>query len=297
MSTPPPPPPPAAPPPPPPPAAAQKSNKTLIIVLCVVGAIILIIGGCVTTCAFVVRKKAMEYSREAQKNPTYAALSLAASMHPNIEVVSKDPNTGKITLRNKKTGEKVTVNTNDFTPENIGKALEQVSRGMKPVVESSSSKEEPAEPAIKPAVASAPTPSAPAEEAPAAEPEQPVAPKISAGKAAAMAATAKRFPAYVSSYPGGQTTEATLQSFGPATIGVYEFLTSDGPEAVASYYEKKFTGAGLTIGANNIGSNDNGATATLLATTSDHQGTVTLSAETQAGGKVKVTIGFTSAKP
>jgi hypothetical protein len=290
MDTPPPPPPPPPPaPPPPPPAAAQKNNKTLIIVLCVVGAILLIIGGCVTTCAFVVRKKAMEYSQDAQKNPTYAALSLAASVSPNIQVVSKDPNTGKMTLRNKKTGEVVTINTNDFTPENIGKAFEQVSKGMKPVVESSESKEEPAEPVVAPAVKSP--------MAPAAEPEEPAAPRISAGKAAAMAATAKRFPAYVSPYPGGQITEATMQNFGAATIGSYEFLTSDAPDAVSSYYEKRFTAAGLTIGANNSGSNDNGATATLFATTTDSRGSVTLNAETQSDGKVKVTIGFTSAKP
>jgi hypothetical protein len=299
MDTPPPPPPPPPPaPPPPPPAAAQKNNKTLIIVLCVIGAILLIIGGCVTTCAFVVRKKAMEYSQDAQKNPTYAALSLAASVSPNIQIVSKDPNTGKMTLRNKKTGEVVTINTNDFTPENIGRAFEQLSKGVKPVVESSESTDEPAEPAVARATKSRMTPAAePAEEAPAAEPEQPAAPKISAGKAAAMAATAKRFPAYVSPYPSGQTTEAIMQSFGPATIGSYEFLTSDGTDAVSSYYEKRFTAAGLTIGANNSGSNDNGATATLVATTADNLGTVTLNAETQSGGKVKVTIGFTSAKP
>ena len=132
-------------------AATPNSNKTLIIVLCVIGAIILIIGGCVTTCALVVRKKAMDYSRQAQKNPTYAALSFAASVHPDIQIVSQDENTGKITLRNKRTGEKVTINTNDYTPENIGKALEQVSRGVKPVVDSSESKEEPAGPAAAPA--------------------------------------------------------------------------------------------------------------------------------------------------
>ena len=156
------------------------------------------------------------------------------------------------------------------------------------------SSEPPVAPTIKPAMTAAAKPAVPVEEA---EPEQAAAPKISAGKAAAMAATTKRFPAYVSPYPSGQTTEATMQSFGPATIGSYEFLTSDAPDAVSSYYEKKFTAAGLTIGANNSGSHDNGATATLVATTADSLGTVTLNAETQSGGKVKVTIGFTSAKP
>ena len=246
-----------------------------------------------TTCAFIVKKKVSDYSRVAQKNPTYAALSLAAAVNPDVQVVSENERTGKITLRNKKTGEVVTINTNDFTPENIGKALEQVSKGVKPVAESNPSNEQPAEPAAAPAARTV----APAEEEPAAEPVHPAAPKISAGKAAAMAATTRRFPSYLGTYPGGQTTDATMQSFGPNTVGTYEFLTSDGPEAVSSYYEKKFTAAGLTIAASNTGSNDNGSTAMLVATTADNRGTVSLNAETQADGKAKVTIGFTSAKP
>lgn len=294
MTTPPPPPPPPAPPPPPPPppaAPAKGSNRTLIVVLCILGGLFLIIGGCVATCTYVVHKKAKEYSMDVKKDPQLATISLIASINPNLQVVSKDAAARKITIKNKKTGETVTLDLNELSSDNMEKAVAQFAKGQKV-----SPPEQPAAEESEPAAAPATRAETPTEEATATEPAPAPAPKISSGKAAAMAATAKRFPAYVSLYPGGQTTEATLQSFGPATVGAYEFLTSDGPEDVAGYYEKKLTAAGLKIGVNNSGANDNGATAMLFASTADGQGNVTVNAETQAGGKVKVTVAFTSAK-
>ena len=283
-------------------AATPNSNKTLIIVLCVIGAIILIIGGCVTTCALVVRKKAMDYSRQAQKNPTYAALSFAASVHPDIQIVSQDENTGKITLRNKRTGEKVTINTNDYTPENIGKALEQVSRGVKPVVDSSESKEEPAGPAaapasrtrarVEPKTEENDASSSPAKEEEQAAPAQRAEKRISPARAAAQAAMLKKFPDFIPTYSGGKILDSTLNSVGGNTIGSYSFSTGDAPDVVADFYEKTFTDAGFTIATKESGANDNGATATLMANRADPQAVVTLSAEID-GGKTRVTVGFT----
>jgi hypothetical protein len=269
-ATPPPPPPsPAAPPPPPKPAPG--SNRTLIIVLCIIGALILIIGGCVATCAYYGYRKAKEYGREAQKNPTYAALSFAASMNPNVEIVSKDASTGKITLRNKKTGEKVTINTNDFTPENIGKALEQVSKGMKPVVESSEAKEEPAEPSAE---------------------EKPAEATISPARAAAQSAVMKKFPEFLPAYRGAKTLDTTINTFAGNTVGNYTFATSDPPETVADFYEKKFTAAGFTILTKQSGSNDNGPTTAMVAQHADPPITISFEAEID-NGQSRVVIGFT----
>ncbi len=167
-----------------------------------------------------------------------------------------------------------------MTTENWSQALDQVAEGKRPAAAVSPGTEE----------------SAPAAET-ASETESTPAPAISAGKAAALAATVKRFPAYVHTYPGGQTTDANLQTFGPATIGSYEFVTDDSPEKVADYYQKELTGAGFTVAARNSGTNDNGATVTMLASSPDSKGNVAVSAEAQPGGKVKTTINFTTANP
>src|SRR5256885_1154522 len=118
MPPPPPPPPPA--PPPPPPAPGGKSNKTLFIVLGILLGLFLIVGGCVATCTYVVGKKAKEYPKEAGKTPQLAATPLAASLTPAIEVVSKDPTTGIITIKDKETGKIQQIDTNKYSGENIG---------------------------------------------------------------------------------------------------------------------------------------------------------------------------------
>src|SRR2546430_17634365 len=128
MPPPPPPPPPPAPPSPPPPAPGGKSNKTLFIVLGILLGLFLIVGGCVATCTYVVSKKAKEYSKEAGKNPQFAAISLAASLNPAIEVVSKDATTGIITIKDKESGKIQQIDTNKNSGENIGKAIEDLSK-------------------------------------------------------------------------------------------------------------------------------------------------------------------------
>ena len=282
MPPPPPPPPPPSPPPPPPPpppapAAGKGSNRTLIIVLCIVGALFLIIGGCVATCAYVGYKKAKEYSQQAERNPQLAAISLAAAVHPDLQVVSKDEASGKITLRNKKTGKVVALDTTQFTTENVGEALEQVMRGQQPAV----------------------TPSAPSEEAApvAGKPEEaPTEPAVSPAQAANFASTVKQFPVYVSVYPGGTTTDASVGSFGGMTIGSYQFTTTDKPEAVVDFYEKKITAAGFTVAFKNATSDSNGPSATLAASQAEGQRNFTVNAETDSG-RTNVTVGFTSTKP
>ena len=276
-ATPPPPPPsPAAPPPPPKPA--QGSNRTLIIVLCIIGGILVLIGGCVATCTYVVSKKAKQYSREAQRNPQLAAISLAASLHPDIQIVSKDEAAGKITLRNKKTGEVVTLDTNDLSSGNMSKALEQFAKGMKPTASSA------------PTVAREPE-SAPSAAEPSAE-EKPAEATISPARAAAQAAVMKKFPDFLPVYGGAKTLDTTLNTFAGNTVGNYTFATSDPPETVADFYEKKFTAAGFTILTKQSGSNDNGPTTAMVAQHADPQITISFEAEID-NGQSRVVIGFT----
>ena len=111
-------------------APAKSGNRTLIVVLCILGGLLLLVGGCVTTCVYYGAKKAKEYAQTAEKNPAYATISLLASLSPDVDVVSKDAASGKITLRNKKSGETLTLDTHEYTPENIGRALEDFARGL-----------------------------------------------------------------------------------------------------------------------------------------------------------------------
>jgi hypothetical protein len=268
-----------APAPQPAPVPAKSGNRTLIIILCVFLGILLLIGGCVATCTFIVARKAKEISRQAQKNPAFVSLSFAASIAPDIQIVSKDEDSGKITLKNKKTGEVVTIDTTQYTSENIGKALEKFAeQGQKAMA------------AMPKQVAADDSSANTSSTSSSSEPESAPEPKISAGKAAALATTLKKFPSYVPAYSGGITTEANQTVMGAGKFSNYVFLTSDKPETVVDFYEKKLTAAGFTALGRNNDTNDNGPTSSASFVLQESKGTVSITAETQEGGRVKVSV-------
>ncbi|MGQ9495383.1 MAG: hypothetical protein ACUVRY_03875 [Thermoanaerobaculaceae bacterium] len=59
-------------------------------------------------------KKGKDWLGAASKNPAVAAAKLAAAANPDIEVVSSDDEEGTVTLRNKKTGQVITLNAKDI---------------------------------------------------------------------------------------------------------------------------------------------------------------------------------------
>ena len=97
------PPPPAAAPPP-----AQKS-KVLTYVLLGCGGLVVVALVSAIALGLFVRQKAGDIS----KNPAMAAAKMVAALNPDIEVVSADEATGRITLREKKTGKTVTMDFRD----------------------------------------------------------------------------------------------------------------------------------------------------------------------------------------
>ena len=284
MTTPPPPPPPAPPPPPPPPpspaAPAKGSNRTLIIVLCILGGILLVIGGCVTTCAYFVHKKATEYSADVKKDPQFATVNMIASLTPNLQVVSKDPEARKITIRNKKTGETVTLDLNDLSADKMEKAMQQFAKGQK-VSTPAQSDSEASEPAAAPAMT---------EEPPA--PAKRVPESISPARASAFAAALKKFPAFIPAYRGGKTLEASLGAIAGNTMGTYVFTTGDPVETVADFYEKALTDGGFTIASRESGTDENGATTSILGQHADPQMMASIAVKIEKG-KTHVDIGFT----
>lgn len=283
---PPPPPPPPSAPPPPPADAPKKSNTAVKVIVIILIVLFLIIAGCVGACVYGL-KKAKDYSEEAQKNPAYAAIKLAATIHPEIQIVSKNDQTGMITLRNKKTGEVVTLDTSAYTPDSIGHALDQFAKGVKiPEAPKNSSSDDSGSSSSSDEKSNDSTKSSAADESSDDD-------SVSPARATAMANVLKKFPAYVPTYAGGVTREATLNSFGGYTTGTYAFTTSDKPEKVVDFYEKKIHAAGnFTVASKSSDANDFGPTSHLLATRNDPPGTFSVTAESQQHG-VRVVVSYT----
>jgi hypothetical protein len=241
---------------------------------------VLVIGGCVFTCAHFVRKGArrmQEYSDVARKNPQMAMFELAAAVHPDIQIVSKDEDAGKITLRNKKTGEVVTLDLNELSSDKMGQAMERLARGMKPAARAVQTEEESEPEPVRPAPRS-----------------QVVETGPSAAQSSALAATVKKFPDFIATYRGAKTLDATINTVSGNVFGNYSFATSDAPETVTGFYEQKLTDAGFTILTKQSGSNANGSTAMLVAQLTDPQTSVTCEAEID-DSQTHVTVSFVRA--
>lgn len=259
-----------------------------MIILCIVVGFFVLVSGCVAACVYYAAKKTKEYSASAQKNPQLAAVSLLATVAPDIQIVSKDENAGTITLRNKKTGEVIKLDTTQYSTERLTKAVEQFSKGLKVPI---AAPDNDSANASETASASNPSKAEPDGANGNKEDEEP-AEQISPAQSAALNNTLKKFPAIVTPYSGGTTTEATLNSFGGIVAGTYAFNTSDSPEKVVDFYEGKLKSAGYTIVTKTSDTNEHGQVAQLVAMHSEPEASFSVSAEARAHDvHVSVNIG------
>ena len=91
------------------PEAPQKKSNVLTWVLVGCGGLVVLALVIALGIGFFVRSRIGD-----TRNPGFAAAKLMASMNPNVEVLNADENTGKITMREKKTGKTVTLDFKDI---------------------------------------------------------------------------------------------------------------------------------------------------------------------------------------
>ena len=266
-----------APAPTPAPVPAKKSN-TLVIVLCVVfGLMFLILASCVGTCVYFGKKakdKATEYSQETKKNPAIAQMALAAAFAPGIEVVSKDLDAGTIVLKNKNTGEIIKFDSKDFTQDKVSALIEKMAKGKGVNVDLKSE-------TTTTVTESKPDSSESTEkEAPAPAPQ----PAVTAAQSSAQAVTMKNFRPDFPIYSGKiVTTTATQNTFAGVSTAQHIFETTDAPEKIAEFYEKKLTDDGYTVLASENSSDSNGTKLSRIFQKSGSNSTVNFEARIDEG--------------
>lgn len=108
-------PPPVPPAPPAAPATVAPSKKTSPWVWVAVGCggLLLIVTLVFVLAGLWVFKKGKEFVHTAEKNPAVAAAKLIVAANPELELVEADENAGTVTIRNKKTGETVTLDAKE----------------------------------------------------------------------------------------------------------------------------------------------------------------------------------------
>ena len=281
------PPPPASPPPPANPPPPAKKSHTLLIVLSIVGVLVLLlIGGCVLLVRSCVRK-VKEVTQEAQQNPQLAALSAAAMVAPDLEIVSKDVDKGIITIRNKKTGETVTIDTTKLSDPEFQRQIEQLSQGLKRTLGS----------AVTTAAATAPAtsnaPEAPAASTTPAAPTAAKTPTVSAARQARAAAVIARFPAWVLRVEDGQPSGASTSQSGNTLTGRYTFSKAGELTEFGDATEQKLKADAFEVTRNNS-SDAHADQVTFIVTRAKGKETMRIELRQSEGGPIEGTVYFTA---
>ncbi len=156
-----------------------------------------------------VRNKASEFGG----NPAFAAARMMASMNPNVEVVEADEGSGKITLRDKRTGKTVTM---DFRDIQKGRISFEGENGEKVDIAGEGEKGS-------------------------------VSVKTNEGTAQFGAGSLADVPGWVPKYPGAEAVGTFSSQTEGKEGGAFQLKCSGSVQKVADYYEQSLKSAGMTI--------------------------------------------------
>ncbi len=197
---------------PPPPGAPQPPAKTGLGPL---GWILIGCGGLVVVGALVLgglgwfaKKKIDQFA----ENPTFNAAKLAVQVNPDLEVVEADEDKNTLTIKNKKTGEVITMSAEDAKE---GRWTFKSDQGTATI--DTSGKDGTM--------------------------------KVTTDKGVATwgAGTPQNLPSWLPSYPGGTVAGTFDATTAEGRAAAFTVSTSDSADKVINYYETEFKAAGLKV--------------------------------------------------
>ncbi len=196
---------------PPPPPRKGLGPLAWIAIGC--GGLILVVGMVMVAGGLFVAKKVKDVAADFEANPAQAAAELVVRAHPDLELVSSDPDHGKLTVRNKTTGEEATFDIADIqngnfsfeTPEgkvDINASGVTTGEGM----------------------------------------------KISSSQGDVQLGGTAATPDWVPLYPGASASQSVFSAVTQeGTNGILALSTADSPEAVVEFYETKLKELGFAV--------------------------------------------------
>jgi hypothetical protein len=194
------------------------------------------------------------FAESAKKNPAVFAAKLAVAANPDLEVVSSDDESGTVTIRNKKTGEEITMNAADIKN---GRLKFKNEKGEEVTFEGSGEKG-----------------------------KEGLRIKSDKGSMAFGDVEAVKMPAWVPAYPGAKVMASTTQKTEDGFTGTYSFQTPDAVAAVLARYDGELSGAGFAVERQSAGT-----VGSLRAKADGGARTVTVTA-IPLGGTTHVTVEY-----
>ncbi len=236
----------ASPPPPPGAPAPKKGMGPLGWIAIGCGAIAVLGIIAFVAMGWFVKRQVDKY----KDNPTMAAAELIVRANPDLELVSSDPEKNTMTVKNKQTGETVTINAEDIKE---GKISFETDEGTT-VVDASSS-----------------------EDSGSVKMTGPEGAEVTWGGEAP-----KDLPAWVPVYPGSDVQGAMDATNPDGRTASFSLTTDDSVDTVIEFYESKLGEAGLEVAKNTIEAGGQ-RSAILTANSEDDKKTVTAMIGQQEG--------------
>ncbi|HVN32627.1 MAG TPA: hypothetical protein VMT45_11635 [Thermoanaerobaculaceae bacterium] len=195
--------------------APKKGTSPLVWILAGCGGLIVIAMLVLLAGGYFVAHKVKGYAEIAKKNPAMAAAKIMVSVNPDLEIVSEDDDKGTITVRDKKTGEEITMNAEDIKN---GRLKFKNKKGEEVTFEGS-----------------------------AGSGKEGFKIKTDKGTMAFGNAPAEAPPSWVPSYPGASAVASSREKTDEGFTGTSSFHTSDSVEAVLAHFEKELKKAGFNV--------------------------------------------------
>lgn len=245
-------------PPPTPPAAPSKKTSPWVWLGLGCAAIIVVGLVAVAVLTFWVGHKVKSYSDLAQKNPAMAAAKLAVAANPDAEVVSEDDSAGTITVRNKKTGETITMDTSDIKN---GRLRFKNEKGEETTFEGKG-----------------------------AGGKGSFKVKSNRGEMTFGAGSEASVPDWVPSYPGATAAGTYSSKSDEGIAGGYSFQTADSPDEVMAYFESRLKGDGYDVNRSNFEHNGKTSGGIVQGTANGGARTVQMTVSATDGGGTSVAV-------
>jgi hypothetical protein len=245
----------AAPPPAAPPAQqppAKKSNALMYVLAGCGGLLVLVLIG-VLVVGLWVRSKAGEFTR----NPAFAAAKTIVSLNPDVQLVEANESTGKITVREKKTGKTVTM---DFRDIQKGRFSFEGEGGKRVDLEAQGEGDSGS-----------------------------LTVKGPDGTMQFGAGSAAKVPAWVPQYPGGQVVGTFSMQGGEGEGGTFQLKCSGSVEAVAAFYEREIKAAGMTVQKHSMQSGNTSTIMVMGENSSDGRSLSATVSSTEQGTSAQIT--------
>jgi hypothetical protein len=195
--------------------APKKGTSPLVWILAGCGGLIIIVGIIFAGLTYWGYHKVKGYVETAEKNPALAAAKIAVAVNPDLEIVSEDDEAGTLTIRDKKSGEEITMNAEDIKE---GRLKFKNEKGEEVTFEGSG---ETGKEGFKI--------------------------KTDKGTMAFGNTAGEAPPSWVPSYPGAKVMASSREETDEGFTGTYSFQTGDSGDAVLAHFEKELKNAGFDV--------------------------------------------------